>query len=328
MQIVLFSVAFVVALLCAGVMGYAIQRGATCTVAAVDEVVTQRTHRRLLSLLEAALWVAGGLVVAQSLHLLPQMPAGYAISGWTVIGGALLGLGAYINGACVFGAIARFGSGEWAYIVTPIGFYLGCLSVVPLFGVPMPKQLPYGSPVLQASAAVAFVFVVLALARLVWPWLAGARTMSARWHAALAARIWSPHAATTVIGVTFVVMLLLVGGWAYTDVLAELARGMSASVGARTLLAVALLAGAALGGWTAGLFRSTRLAPAQLLRCLVGGVLMGWGSLLLPGGNDGLILVGMPLAWPYAWLAFATMCITIAIAQFAARALRARPASD
>ena len=166
MQIVLFSLAFVVAVLCAGVMGYAIQRGATCTVAAVDEVVTQRTYRRLLSLLEAALWVAGGLVVAQTLHLLPQMPAGYAISGWTVIGGALLGLGAYINGACVFGAIARFGSGEWAYIVTPIGFYLGCLSVVPLFGVPMPKKLPYGSPVLHASASVAAVFVAFAAWRL------------------------------------------------------------------------------------------------------------------------------------------------------------------
>jgi toxin CptA len=324
MQIVLFSLAFAVAMLCAGVMGYAIQRGATCTVAAVDEVVTQRTHRRLLSLLEAALWVAGGLVVAQTLHLLPQMPAGYAISGWTVIGGALLGLGAYINGACVFGAIARFGSGEWAYIVTPIGFYLGCLSVVPLFGVPMPKKLPYGSPVLQASAGVAIVFVVFALWRLVRPWLGGTMTtMSARWHETLATRIWSPHAATTVIGVTFVLMLLLVGGWAYTDVLAELARGMSASVGARTLLALALLAGAALGGWTAGLFRSTRLAPTQLLRCLVGGVLMGWGSLLLPGGNDGLILVGMPLAWPYAWLAFATMCATIAAAQLAGRAFDA-----
>jgi toxin CptA len=323
MQIVLFSLAFVVAVLCAGVMGYAIQRGATCTVAAVDEVVTQRSYRRLLSLLEAALWVAGGLVVAQTLHLLPHMPAGYAISGWTVIGGALLGLGAYINGACVFGAIARFGSGEWAYIVTPIGFYLGCLSVVPLFGVPMPTKLPYGSPVLQASAMVAVVFVAFALWRLARAWLGGAKTMGARWHEALAARIWSPHAATTVIGVTFVLMLLLVGGWAYTDVLAELARGMSASVGARTLLAVALLAGAALGGWTAGLFRSTRLAPTQLLRCLLGGVLMGWGSLLLPGGNDGLILVGMPLAWPYAWLAFATMCATIAMAQLAGRAFDA-----
>jgi toxin CptA len=47
---------------------------------------------------------------------------------------------------------------------------------------------------------------------------------------------------------------------------------------------------------------------------------MGWGSLLIPGGNDGLILVGMPLAWPYAWLAFATMCATIATAQLARRA--------
>ena len=39
---------------------------------------------------------------------------------------------------------------------------------------------------------------------------------------------------------------------------------------------------------------------------------MGWGSLLIPGGNDGLILVGMPLLWPYAWVAFATMCVSIA----------------
>ena len=152
MPIVLSSLAFLVAALCAGVMGYAIQRGATCTVAAVDEVVTQRTFARLLSLLEAALWVAGGLVVAEALHVLPKMPAGYAVSGWTVIGGALLGLGAYINGACVFGAIARFGSGEWAYLLTPLGFYLGCASVGAVFGMPIPHKLDQGSPVLAASA--------------------------------------------------------------------------------------------------------------------------------------------------------------------------------
>jgi uncharacterized membrane protein YedE/YeeE len=314
-QIVVASLAFGIALVCAGVMGYAIQRGATCTVAAVDEIVTQRTCGRLLGLVEAALWVAGGLLVAQSLRLLPQMPAGYAISAWTVIGGVLLGLGAYINGACVFGAIARFGSGEWAYLVTPIGFYLGCLSVAPLFGAPIPGKLPYGSPVLQASAWLAVVFLAFALWRVVRAWPGSDKTLSTRWHEALAARIWSPRAATTVIGITFAVMLVLVGGWAYTDVLAELARGMTASIGARTLLALALLLGAALGGWTAGLFRSTRVSAAQLLRCLVGGVLMGWGSLVLPGGNDGLILVGMPLAWPYAWLAFATMCLAIASAQ-------------
>lgn len=43
-------------------------------------------------------------------------------------------------------------------------------------------------------------------------------------------------------------------------------------------------------------------------------MLMGWGSPLIPGGNDGLILLGMPLLWPFAWCAFATMCVVIALA--------------
>ena len=322
MTIVIASVAFLVALLCAGVMGYAVQRGATCTVAAVDEVLTERSARRLVSLVEAALWVTGGLLVAQALRLLPQMPAGYAVSTWTVVGGVLLGLGAFVNGACVFGAIARLGSGEWAYVLTPIGFFVGCLSVAPLFGAPAPEALPYGSPVLRAPGWVAALFVAFALWRIVRAWPRREGEAARRWHEAIAARVWSPHAATTVIGLTFVVMLLLVGGWAYTDVLAELAHGMSTSVAARGLLLVALLVGAILGGWTAGLLRAVRPSPLRLATCFVGGLLMGWGSLLLPGGNDGLILVGMPLAWPYAWLAFATMCVTIAGAQLAHRAFR------
>ena len=43
--------------------------------------------------------------------------------------------------------------------------------------------------------------------------------------------------------------------------------------------------------------------------------MMAWGTLLVPGSNDGLILVGMPLLWPYAWVAFATMCVAIGAAQ-------------
>jgi toxin CptA len=317
MDIVLTSFGFLIAALCAGVMGYAIQRGATCTVAAMDEVVNKRSVRRMTSLVEASLWVAGGLLVAQALHLLPTMPSGYPPTWWTLLGGVLLGVGAYINGACVFGAIARLGSGEWAYVVTPIGFYAGCLSVGRLFALPPHQTLPYGSPVLQAPGWVVLLF----LAFVVW------RVAHPLWHHGrngLALRVWSPHAATTVIGITFVLMLLLVGAWAYTDVLAELARGMAASLVARSLLLLALLLGAAWGGWTAGRFRSTAVTPAQLLKCFVGGVLMGWGSLLIPGGNDGLILVGMPLLWSYAWLAFLAMCVSIGAAQLL-RKRRARP---
>ena len=91
------TAAWLVSMLCVGVMGFAIQRGATCTVAAVDEVLTKRQARRLVAMLEASLWVAGGLALAQLAHLAGSMPPGYAVSVWTVVGGALLGLGAWVN---------------------------------------------------------------------------------------------------------------------------------------------------------------------------------------------------------------------------------------
>lgn len=54
---------------------------------------------------------------------------------------------------------------------------------------------------------------------------------------------------------------------------------------------------------------------------------MGWGSLLIPGSNDGLILIGIPLLYSYAWLAFSTMCVTIAAALLAQRAFNAMAAN-
>ncbi len=47
---------------------------------------------------------------------------------------------------------------------------------------------------------------------------------------------------------------------------------------------------------------------------------MGWGTWLIPGANDGLILIGMPLPWPCAWLAFLTICASIGLALLARRA--------
>lgn len=319
------SLAFAIAFACAVLMGFAIQRGATCTVAAVDEVLSKRSAKRLLALVEASLWVAGGLLVAKTLGLLPRMPAGWAISGWTIAGGVLLGLGAFVDKACVFGAIARLGSGEWAYALTPLGYFIGCATLAPVFAPMAPQPLAGPSPVLQAPAAVALVFVAFVLWRLGRPLLArDGGAAAARLQHALRERIWTPHAATTVIGLAFLAMLLLVGAWAYTDLLADAARGMAHSVLARTLLLLALLGGAGWGGWTAGRWRATRPSAVQALRCLVGGALMGWGTLLIPGSNDGLILIGMPLLWPYAWLAFATMCIAIGAAQLGSRFLTFR----
>ncbi len=300
-----------IALLCVGVMGFAIQRGGTCTVAAIDEVLSQRRATRLAAMLEASLWVAGGLALAQLLHLMGSMPGGFAADRWTVIGGGLLGLGAWVTRACVFGAIARFGSGEWAYALTPLGFYAGCLTVMPVFARPAAALPVAGSVLFDASAVFAPLFAIFALWRVV-PALKSLRGAD-RW-AMLRMKVWAPHAATIVIGVAFVITLLVAGRWAYTDVLADLASGMAADLGLRVALLVALLAGAMLGGWTAGRWRRTPLSGRQLARCFCGGVLMGWGSLLIPGSNDGLILIGLPLLRPYGWLGFGSMCLAIAAA--------------
>lgn len=305
------TAAWFTALACVGAMGYAIQRGGTCMVAAVEEVLNARRAHRLAAMLEASLWVAGGLSLAQLFHLAGSMPPGFAASAWSVVGGALLGLGAWVNQACVFGAIARLGSGDWAYIATPIGFYAGCLSAQALFARPAAMALAHASPVEGSAALLAPLFVAYACWRL-WPALALLRQPGRL--QVLAQKVWSPHAATIVIGATFVVTLLSAGPWAYTDVLANLARAQDRPGWLPLCLLATLYLGALLGGLTAGRWRSTRPASAKLLRCLGGGVLMAWGSLLIPGSNDGLILIGIPTLRPYAWLAFVSMFLVIALA--------------
>ncbi len=304
------TLSFVLAALAAGTMGFAIQRGATCTVAAVEEVMKLGSTKRLAAMAEASVWVAGGLLLAQHLHWLALPLTGFALNGWTLCGAALLGLGAFVNRACVFGAIARIGSGDWAYLATPVGFYVGCLSVPLVFASSTTEALAQGSVVLEATNTVVWPLILFIVWRIATLLASGRRRDTGV--AQVGEKLWAPHVATLVIGVTFVVTLLLAGVWAYTDALADLARGMAHSLVARLLLALALLVGALVGGRTAGRLRWSKISFAALLRCAIGGLLMAWGSALIPGSNDGLILVGMPLLWPYAWASFATMCLTIA----------------
>jgi toxin CptA len=297
-----------IALPSAALMGLAIQRGATCMVAAVAEVVTTRNAGRALALGEASLWVAGGLALASLAGLLGMAPVGYAVGPAVLLGGVLLGLGALVNGACVFGAVARLGSGQWAYAATPLGFFLGCLGVN-LFGPSIVHGTVAHSPALIFAIPIALAFGGL----LCWRIIETVRAPSVRHH------LWHPHRATLVIAVTFVTTMLSVGAWSYTDALSELAGMMGGRLPLRLAMFVALLAGAVGGGWIAGVLRAEWPRPMTVLRCLAGGALMGVGSLLVPGSNDGLIMTGLPLLLPHAWAAVAAMTLAIAIPLIVAR---------
>jgi len=311
MDIMIHGLAFGAAALCAALMGFAIQRGATCTVAAVDQVVRQRKVARLVALGEASLWVCAGLLAARHLHLAMRWPTGHALTVRTLAGAVLLGLGAFVNRACVFGAVARFGCGEWVYVLTPAGFYLGSLVGTRLEVPEAPARLAGGADMFASSP----LFCVVA-ALLAWRIASACLRSHVTLRELATARVWSPHAATSVIGIAFLAMLLLVGAWAYTDALADLARGMTQGLAGRLLLAACLLAGAVVGGWKARRAWPLRIDASSAVRCLAGGAMMGWGSLLVPGSNDGLILVGLPMLWPYAWAAFLAMCLSIGAAMW------------
>ncbi len=292
-----------VVLLAAG-MGIAIQRGGTCTVAAVEEIILRRHATQLLAMLLAALWVAGLITLARAAGLSMIEPLGYRATALTVMGGAVLGLGAWINGACAFGSVARLGAGNWAYLGTPLGFLIGAALLPAINPLAPPSRLPGHSQLLDYPVAWSIALAMVAV------WLLVSLWRSRR------SKTWTPAVATLVIGLCFVLVLLLTGGaWTWTDTISELATGMGVEGGTlRAMLILALFGGAIGGSVLAGSFKHHRLQVGTVTRCLLGGLLMAAGSQLIPGSNDSLLLEGLPLFWPFAWLAFVSMCLAIALA--------------
>lgn len=309
--IALLSSLFLLAACCAGVMGYAIQHSGTCMVAAIDELLDGRRTERLLALVEAGLWVSGSILVWRQLGGHAALPVGYLPSASSALGGILLGLGALLAGACMFGAVARIGSGQVSYVMTPFGYFIACAVFAPRFGQRPP--MVGGAPLLDAGWLIV-PLTLFAIWRGYGAWQAARR-------GEFAAHVWEPHQATTVIGIAFSLLLILVGPWAYTSALLALAKGQDAGIAVKLALFAVLLTGAIIGGWHAGLLRLRLPQAPQSLRCLAGGALMGLGSLLVPGGNDELVLLGLPLLQPYAALAAGAMALAIVVGRLLARAL-------
>lgn len=288
--------ALTAAIAAAAAMGAAIQHGGTCVVAAVDQVVRHRSAQRFAALGESSLWTAalGMLAVIAGFQFAasPSYPAG----GLAIAGGALLGLGAWLNGACVFGSIARIGGRDWHYLLTPFGFFVGSLLHARLLG-SFPMRI---EQVHLAGSGLILTLLVLCSA------------IYSAWHLIRygAAALWDWRHATIAIGLTFVVLAALAGPWTYTEALGRAAHSGTLPAWQDIVLFAALLGGSIAGGGA----RTSAISPSRsrALSCLAGGALMGFGSALVPGGNDNLILVGLPSLQPHAWLAIGAMALTIA----------------
>ena len=288
--------------LAAGI-GFACQRGNTCAVATVDDAVFRRSPTRLAALVYAWVIVAGGLAIVNSAS--PIAVSSAHVTWVCVLGGVLLGAGAVVNGSCTTGTICRVGSGEYKFLMTVVGFFIGCLLAPRVFG----RSITTAHAAAVSSTTLRFSWLAIvvgagALGSIVVRCVRSGEPLRDAIH-----RPWDPRVASAVIAVLYVTTWQLVGKWSYTDLLGDLARGKVEDVATRVALLLALFLGAVAGGRTQKGPRTIGPLTPHVVRCAIGGTIMGLGFSLTHSAFDGMTFVGQPLLLPIAWV---TMIATYA----------------
>lgn len=299
-------------------LGASAHRAGLCTVKAVAEVMTTRRAHVLWSFLKASLWTLGLLSVAAWAGLHADLSA-RALSLTGVAGGILFGVGAGLNGACSFSTFSRLAEGHGVMLMTLVGWGLGLLAVRSVV------TSPQGST--SATSLPAWI-VLPGLVWLLWEgWRLGRRVWR-RGKGILTDGHWPLSLGVFLVALGMTGLLLMGRPWSFTST-AICASGAAEPAPCAHPGTLWLVSGAAmLSMLTSAVLRgSFRLRPVQLrsaFRRLGAGSLMGAGAAMIPGGNDGLILFGIPSLSPLALPAWFGIVAGIWMALALMRALGAR----
>jgi uncharacterized membrane protein YedE/YeeE len=318
----------IAACLLAFVLGFAAHRASVCTVRGIAEFMHARTGHMMWSIAKSALFV-----MALAIPILLLTPAsaqgisGWQLTGWAVAGGFLFGIGAAINGACAYGIMTRMVDGEGAQWIGVIGFGLGVVAFVFLLDLKwVPRPTPTSAQMkslLPFGLAIGCALIAYALYEIARLWRSCPEGTTLR------QRILAPQyrlsTAALLMGLASAVILLIYGSPGYTTTFQQSVEGVRGSrpfpAIERIVLLLAVLAGMVASTLQRGSFQLDARPRVVWLRNLVGGGLMGFGTALAPGGNDALVLYGVPTVSPHALPTVVTMLIGIVLGLAVMKAL-------
>ena len=112
--------------------------------------------------------------------------------------------------------------------------------------------------------------------------------------------------AYAVLGMVAAVIVDQQGDWTWLALAHAMRSSIPAGLMALACLGAVLL-GAVLTSLVGGRFRFIPPNPSRMLREALGGALMAAGAILIPGGNDTLLVAGVPAGDPRALGAYAVM---------------------
>ena len=270
-------------------LGFALNRGSICTVIATADLVARKRPARSIALLESALWAS---LVYALLSISPFMSEGWLPLGYLVLGTVLFAVGSYVNGACVFGSVGHFGNGDIEFALVFVGIFI-VKYIEPITNL-LPAQPPLSMPLPGGALPLVAILALLMLARL-------ALTRREKKNFGLLS------VTMAVVGLTFALLVTLTPLFSIT-----------ASI--ETIVSVPVAGAVTIAGMSLGSIASAALRERRFMikwptwqgaiRHLAGGMLMGLGAILIPGGNDTLLLVGIPGA---AWQAFVSYALLVAV---------------
>jgi uncharacterized protein len=297
-------------------VGFATQRGSICSILAARQIVETGKATRLVAFVTATLWA---LVVVVPLSWFNKdsffLSPSYDISAAAVLGGALYGLGTFINGGCMFGTVGRIASGNLSFLTAlpgiAFGAGLGAAVAFPKLAF-VQADSPLRAPSLGGFTAlmVAAVFVGLAVLGIARTHRRAGVTVGQ----VLRASRWRTAFAMMIIGILGGLLFATGAPWSYPTLLRQVGNvtwAQKAMFAPTTIIGpLAIFAGAVTAAALGGRFVLRSVSSAQLGRSLAGGATMGFATILIPGGNDSILLSALPSLAVHAAVAY---CVMLAV---------------
>lgn len=316
--------------------GIFLQRSRFCFFCVSRDFIERRDARGLLGIIAALVVgiigyhiVFGAFMPVPTLGRLPPQAHIGPVS-WVLAAGALsFGVGMAISGSCISAHLYRLGEGStvspFALLGAVFGFVLGFLSWNTLYlsGIQeapvvwLPQHFGYaGSVALQLA-------ILAALA--IWLWR-GHKNQAAS-TGSIWERRWPAYVGGLLIAFVGVLSYFRIGPLGVTAELGSLARtaadgagwlpsrleGVDTFSGCATVIketlwsqngvfVISLILGSLAAATSAGDFKPRRPKLPEIGRAFVGGVLMGWGSMVALGCTVGTLLSGIMAGAASGWI--------------------------
>ena len=224
--------------------------------------------------------------------------------------------GSTINGGCAFSTVTKLAQGRLQMALTLPAFIGGAKIYSMYFTTATPTVR---TPDFDISEPLGWLIATALVVWVLWESRGLRRAFRSRRSLKrfLFARRYRLSTAAAVIGISNGFLYAIYGRWSYASGLLEqvapVAGAATSSAQVKLYLFLAVLTGAFVSALRSGRF-SLSLAPERWLPSLAGGFVMGFGAVMVPGGNAVLILQSMPQLSAHALPAFIAMMVGMAIA--------------